>query len=245
MRYFSSNSVVSILLILLMIGCSKNETHQENMQSDTNRENDITMDSHMPYYAEKINVAVMLYEGAILYDWAPSAEIFRVAEMGSRFNVYSVSETGNPVQAMFPASINVDYSISDAPDPDIIIVPGGNWMGMKEGHEPIFNWLAGNAEAGTDILGVCTGVYVLALSGVIKDNTPITSLHIQLDILRDLAPKADIRDDVPFIISENIITTAGAQTAIDAALEMVALRSGEDVATWISHTYLDYDKWER
>lgn len=190
---------------------------------------------------DKTRVAVLLYDMAILFDYGPAAEIFRVADATNAFHVYSVGTSPGPIPAMFPAKLYADYSLADAPAPDVVVVPGGNWHGMKD-RTDVAAWLRRVVDRGGIVLSVCTGGFLLAQWGFL-DGIAVTGLHAQLDDLKSLAPKARIIRKAPYVDSGRIVTAAGAATSLDAALHVVRRLKGESVARWIAEVYLDHAAW--
>ena len=77
------------------------------------------------------NVAVVIYKDAEPLDWTGPYEVWNDAanfgaSNGQRaFNVYTVSKTTEPLSSQ-GMKIVPDYSIANAPKPDIIVIPGGN-----------------------------------------------------------------------------------------------------------------------
>src|SRR6185503_4071001 len=72
------------------------------------------------------NVAIVLYEGVELLDFAGPGEVFgAAARFGSSkgapaFNVYTVAVTKDPLKSYF-VKIQPEYAIDDAPKPDVIV----------------------------------------------------------------------------------------------------------------------------
>jgi transcriptional regulator GlxA family with amidase domain len=191
---------------------------------------------------DKTQVAILFYDMSILFDYGPAAEIFRVAQATNAFNVYSVGTSPNPIPAMFPSALYADYSLDNAPAPDVVVVPGGDWNGMKD-RADVAAWLRGVLDRGGIVMSVCTGGFLLGQWGIL-DGIPVTGLHAQLDDLQTIAPKARIIRDVPFIDAGNIVTTAGAATSLDAALHLVRRLKGEEAARWVAEVYLDHGTWD-
>ncbi len=77
------------------------------------------------------NVAIVIYEGAEILDLAGPSEVLYAAGslagegQDSAFNVYTVSRSREPVLSQGFIRIAPQYSIADAPRPDIIVIPGG------------------------------------------------------------------------------------------------------------------------
>lgn len=201
----------------------------------------------LPSASSKVQVAVLLYENAILFDYGPPAEIFRAAEWTTAFNVYSVAVSTKPIpNAFFPRVLYPDFSFQNCPTPSVVIVPGGNWNSLDEafarGDRRIADWLAKSLSQGATLLGVCTGAYVLALGGLL-DGRRATSLPYEIKTFRKLAPRTDVREDMLFVDDGNIVTAAGGHAGIDAALHLVRRIRGLDAARFVAEEYLNYDAW--
>src|SRR5687768_11999025 len=82
-----------------------------------------------PVYTK--NVAIVIYDGVEILDFAGPAEVFAAAgsqgqfDSQSAFNVYTVSRTRKPVVSQGFIDVTPDYAIEDSPKPDIIVFPGG------------------------------------------------------------------------------------------------------------------------
>src|SRR5262245_38277305 len=73
------------------------------------------------------NVAILLFEGVELLDFAGPAEVFSAARGpdGRAFNVYTVAASTQPLASQGFVRITPQHSVTDCPKPDIIVVPGG------------------------------------------------------------------------------------------------------------------------
>ena len=76
------------------------------------------------------NVAIVIYENAEPLDWTGPFEVyndaahFAMANDQPAFNVYVVSKTKDKVNSQ-GLHVMPNYSIQDAPKPDIVLFPGG------------------------------------------------------------------------------------------------------------------------
>src|SRR3954469_14757592 len=80
----------------------------------------------------RVNVAVLLFEGVELLDFAGPAEVFGVAGEGKSFRVFTVAEKTDLVRAMGGVAVKPDYAVKDAPRADVVVVPGGNTRNLGE-----------------------------------------------------------------------------------------------------------------
>lgn len=73
--------------------------------------------------AKQLRVAVLMFKGAQLIDYAGPMEIF--AQAGA--NVFTVAPTSDVrVSALGMLQFKPDYDFSNAPEADVLLVPGGN-----------------------------------------------------------------------------------------------------------------------
>src|SRR6185295_17954951 len=67
-------------------------------------------------------VAVLLFEGVELMDFAGPAEVFIVAAEGKAFRVVTVADSTKPLKTMGGITVTPDFSYDDAPKADVIVV---------------------------------------------------------------------------------------------------------------------------
>lgn len=182
-------------------------------------------------------VAIFLYEGVELLDFAGPGEVFSAT---SGFSVYTVSVDGKPIKSQGFVDVDVAYSIADAPAPDIIVVPGG-MSGPSSQDEQVLNWIRNRSGAGSITMSVCTGAAILANTGLL-DGKNITTFHDAINWLQARHPGITVLRNTRFVDSGNLITTAGVSAGIDGALHIVARLKGLDVARSTAE-YMEYDKW--
>ena len=188
-------------------------------------------------------VAVLIYNHVVPLDYVPSMEIFRAAGHDSEYSVFTVGEKRDSVFTIFGDYVNTRVSFDKCPSIDVLIIPGGDWIHIME-HKEVVDFIKEQYAKGTILYSVCTGAYVLAKMGLL-DNIKSTSIHAQLNILKELAPKTIIMSDQSYVDSGQIITAAGAGTAIDASLHLLERLSGKEKAGWVASTILDYPYWKK
>lgn len=191
------------------------------------------------------NVAIMIWNGAEVLDWAGPSEVFAAAANFGRhgderaFNVYTVSKTKDAIVSQGFVDVLPDYSIDDAPKPDIIVLPGGGTNSVT--NDPEFLAWAGEAARNAEIaLSVCTGAFVLGESGLLEGKEA-TTWYNAVDALARQYPKTDVHPGRRFVDNGNIVTTAGVSAGIDGSLHVVARLLGKHVADRTAE-YMEY-RW--
>ncbi|WP_350284777.1 DJ-1/PfpI family protein [uncultured Croceitalea sp.] len=182
------------------------------------------------------NIAIYLQKNAEILDFAGPMEVFIIAG----FNVYTVAETTEPIRAMHAMTVIPDYSIDNAPIPDIITFVGGG--DLNDAKNPkLLKWtkkMASNTELQ---FSVCTGAFFLAEAGLL-DGMTATTFHSAIPILKQGFSDIDVRNDVRFVDNGNVITTAGISAGIDGAFHLVSKLKGTKYAQWVADA-MEYDKW--
>jgi transcriptional regulator GlxA family with amidase domain len=183
------------------------------------------------------NVAIFLYQGVELLDFAGPTEVFSAT---SGFKVYTVSVDGQDILSQGLVTVKPQFSIDNAPVPDIIVFPGGS-SGASSKNEKVIQWAQSAIKDNRSVMSVCTGAFILARAGLL-DGKNITTHHGSLESLQQLLPSATVLADTRFVDNDRIITTAGVSAGIDGALHMVARIKGLEVAKATAR-YMEYDKW--
>ena len=185
------------------------------------------------------NVAIVLYDGVEILDFAGPTEVFTAAGNGA-FRVFTVAPGKAPILSQGVLRVQADYSVADAPTPDILVLPGGQSRGFTRSDAGMA-WVR-KVTAGNELsMSVCSGAFILAQLGLL-DGRPATTHWGAVPGLRSAFPKVKVKTDVRFVDDGRIVTTAGVSAGIDGALHVVQRLLGDDVA-WETARYMQY-AWE-
>jgi transcriptional regulator GlxA family with amidase domain len=188
------------------------------------------------------NVAVVIYEDAEPLDWTGPYEVWNDAgNFGSvagvnAFNVYTVAATKAPLNAQ-GLKIVPDYSIEDAPKPDVIIIPGGSIQHVIE-NAAFMTWLKAAAEGSEITQTVCTGAFAIAKTGLL-DHLQATTWYNAVESLQKEHPEIQVIAGRRFVDNGKFVTTAGISAGIDGSLHLVARLLGRKVADDVAR-YMEY-----
>ncbi|MBC7948589.1 MAG: DJ-1/PfpI family protein [Chitinophagaceae bacterium] len=187
---------------------------------------------------EKYNVAIFLYQNVELLDFAGPSEVFAQTP---GFTTYTVSVDGKEVLSQGFVKVQPQYSITDAPVPDIFVFPGGN-SGPSSQDPRVLNWIKERVAAGTVCVSVCSGAGIVARTGLF-DGLNITTWYGNIQRLQAILPNSKVLANTRFVDNGNIITTAGVSAGIDGSLHVVSRIKGMDIAKGVAK-YMEYDKWD-
>ena len=186
-----------------------------------------------------LRVLILAYDGVEALDFAGPFEVFTTASRVSQrmqpgtaapFEVASVAlaAPGQPVQARAGLQLLADHTVASDPAADLLIVPGGVIDAPMASPETL-RWIANCAAGAQVVASVCTGVFLLAKSGVVTQETVTTHWEDIAD-LRAQFPKLDVRDDVRWVDTGRIVSSAGISAGIDMSLHLVERLAGRALA---------------
>lgn len=184
--------------------------------------------------AQRQSVAIVLYPGVELLDFAGPGEVFSAAG----FRVFTVALSDQPLVSQGFVRIMPQFAMADSPQPDITVIPGGD-VGALLNNPEAMAWLDKAAKDGQHVLSVCNGALVLAKLGLL-DGLEATTHHGSFRSLRRMAPNTIVHEDRRFVDNGKIITSAGVSAGIDGSLHLVSRLLGEGAARRTAR-YMEYD----
>ncbi|WP_350284778.1 DJ-1/PfpI family protein [uncultured Croceitalea sp.] len=191
---------------------------------------------------DTLNVALFLYEGVELLDFSGPGEVMAAASYYTdvyHFNVYTVAKEKELTSQGF-LKITPNYDLNNAPKTDILILPGG-FAGESINDVKTQEWMNSQLDKTSHVLTVCSGVYFLENPGKLND-IKITSHHKIIPFLKESLGAENVMEDVKYVDSGKIITSAGVSSGIEGALWTVARIAGYEVANRTAR-YMEYPQW--
>ena len=198
-------------------------------------------------------VGILIFDDVEILDVAGPFEVFAVTRLNdeqrlqqsSPFKVYLISETNKQITAIGGLRLTPDVTITECPNLDLLIIPGG-WGTRKESKNRILvNWIGNQFTNDRLIASVCTGSSLLGKAGLL-DGRDATTHWRAFDFLQESAPKARILKNVRFTLIEPIFTSAGVSAGIDLALRIVShffgTNIGQATARYMEYPYPNSDQ---
>lgn len=187
---------------------------------------------------KRVRVAFMLGEGTNVIDTAGPWEVFQDVMLDGLvghahpFELFTVGPTKDLLTMTGGLQVKPHYSIKDAPQPHVIVVPA---QGATDESRA---WLR-KAAAGTDVtMSVCTGAFQLARAGLL-DGLAATTHHDFWGAFAEEFPKIELRRGMRFVDNGRIATAGGLTSGIDMALHVVSRYFGADTAA-ATAIYMEY-----
>ncbi|HKZ04488.1 MAG TPA: DJ-1/PfpI family protein [Methylomirabilota bacterium] len=181
-------------------------------------------------------VAVVLFDGFTVLDVYGPVQAFgatRVMKPDGTphrfFQVFTVADRIGPIPSGEGPSTHADYSFADAPDIDVLVVPGGFGTRRAVSDEAFLAKLGAISRRAPITTTVCTGSALLARTGLM-DGRPATSNKIAWDWVLSQGPKVLWRRKARWVDDGNLVTSSGVSAGIDMTLALIARLHGRDTA---------------
>lgn len=169
-------------------------------------------------------VAILLFDGVDPIDYVGPMEVFEYShDIG---DVYTVAATKSPITDAAGIVITPRYSFSDAPAPDILVIPGGNVGDAQQKDLALLAWIKKESATTRYTMSVCNGAFILASTGLL-DGLKATTTAYWIPDFRDTFPKVTVVRDQRVVDNGKIVTTGGLTAGIDGALHVLSKMFGE------------------
>jgi transcriptional regulator GlxA family with amidase domain len=188
-----------------------------------------------------IPVAFALSRGATMIDFAGPWEVFQdvmvrpaKGEGGHRngFDLYTVSEKTEPIEASAGMKIVPDYTFETAPAPKVVVIPA------QAGSPALHAWLRKVVDSTDVTMSVCTGAFQLGRAGLLSGKEATTH-HEFFEQFAKAFPDVNLKRGLRFVENEKISTAGGLTSGIDLALRVVERYFGRETAEQTA-VYMEY-----
>jgi transcriptional regulator GlxA family with amidase domain len=171
-------------------------------------------------------VLIVLFDGVQSLDVTGPLEVFDNA--GAAYDVSTASLGGRPVTTSSKLTITPGADLNElSGETDLLLVPGG--PGARRRDPVLVRWLAGHASQAKRIASVCTGAFLLAQAGLLRGRRVTTHWAHCADLAAQY-PDLTVDPDPIFVMSGDVVTSAGITAGIDLALALVEDDLGRDAA---------------
>ena len=124
---------------------------------------------------------------------------------------------------------------------DTLIVPGGDDKGVRDAlaDKPLIAWITASAKQARRACSVCSGAFLLAATGILKDKRVATHWSATSDLARAF-PDLAVDPEAIYINEGKCWTSAGVTTGIDMSLALVEQDFGRDIAMAVARQLVVY-----
>jgi transcriptional regulator GlxA family with amidase domain len=188
-----------------------------------------------------LKIGIFIFPDVETLDFCGPLEVFTAANLACEkdfFQVYTFAENPEPIKTINGLRVIPDYDLSDVPQPDILIIPGGNGTRALIENTRVLDVLQHLYDGSEYTFSVCSGARIPAVLGWL-DGKKFTTHHSVFDDVQKLAPKARIRPNNRFTDNGKILTSAGVAAGIDLSFYLLQKIHGTKTAQKTAR-YMEY-----
>ncbi len=182
----------------------------------------------MPWIGSR--TGILIFDNVEVLDFAGPFEVFsrtrlapgldsRRSEETAPFDVFTVARTRDPITATGGLEVVPRYGFADAPEIDLLLVPGGFGTRALLHDEETLDWIRRTAGAARHVTSVCTGSLLLGKAGLLRGRRATTHWGA-LDLLDALDAGVTVERELR-VVDDGVITSAGVASGIDMAFYLV------------------------
>jgi transcriptional regulator GlxA family with amidase domain len=214
---------------LFIVSCQENASTQlsvnANKKDDTSTAVDIkeTKKQFPTLEPNRYNVGFLVMDGVFNTELTAPFDIFQhtiFRENIKAMNVFTVANTDEAVTTFEGMRILPDFNyLKDSlPKIDILVIPSAeHHLDTDLDDAKMIAFVQRVAKDAEFVTSHCDGAFVLAKAGLL-DNVASTTFPSDIDKMREMFPKLDIRDNTLFVHDGKYITSAGGAKSFEAAL---------------------------
>lgn len=184
---------------------------------------------------ENRRVVAVAYDGLCTFEFGIASELFGLARPELEIPWYKyrvVASTSGPIRAVGGLTIHASADLRHVRRAGTIVLPG--WRDKDEA--PPAALLAALRFAHTNgarIMSICSGVYVLAATGLL-DGLPATTHWRYVEHLAQRYPAIQVRPNVLFVDNGQTMTSAGSAAGLDLGLHLIRRDHGAAIAAEVA-----------
>lgn len=180
-------------------------------------------------------VVALAYDGLCTFEFGVAVELFGLPrpEMGADWYSFAVAGIDEgPMKAQGGIRVLADGGLELLRKAGTIVVPG--WRGIEAPvPDPVVAALRDAHARGARVLSICSGVFVLAASGLLAGRRATTHWRYA-GLLKEKYPDIEVEPDVLYVDEGNVLTSAGSAAGIDLCLHLVRRDFGTDAANRVA-----------
>ena len=177
-----------------------------------------------------MNIALLLYHEVHELDVVSAYSALRAAASSlpeDQLNLFTTAKSRNSVQTSGGLTITPQWAFMSAPEPDVLIVPGGAGVNAASRDRALTSYLKDRAERVRLLVSVSTGAFLLGELGLLRDLRATTWLPLRERLLDyDVGEVVEAR----VVKNKRVWCAGGASAGLDVGLELLREFYGQEVA---------------
>lgn len=163
---------------------------------------------------------IFIYDKVAALDFVGPSEAFTVSNyVAGAGRVVTIAASEEPITCLSGMRVIPDYSLDNAPELDLVLVPGTESPDDLLAMEAAIEWVRSRADRVKFMTAVCTGALVLQKAGLLVNRKATTHWMLADYLAND--PDVELMADMRYVRDGNIVTSQGISAGIDMSLWLV------------------------
>jgi putative intracellular protease/amidase len=161
--------------------------------------------------------------GIVLFEGFETLDVFGPVQMLGRLahhKLVAVSQAGSAVTSSQGLSTLARHAFDDAPQFDVLLVPGGMGARAEVDNPVMLAFLRRQARQASWVTSVCTGAALLAKAGLLDGRRATTNKNAFAWVAAQ-SDKVDWRPRARWVVDGDVMTSSGVSAGTDMALALV------------------------
>jgi AraC family transcriptional activator FtrA len=180
-------------------------------------------------------VAAVVYDGLCTFEFSCAAEVFGLSrpELGPDwYRFETCAAKGRSVRSQYGMRMKAQNGLDRLLTAGTIVIPG--WEGVDAPvPQALLDVLRRAHAQGARLLSICSGVFVLAATGLL-DGRRATTHWRYAEALQRRHPKVRVDPNVLYVDEGDILTSAGSAAGLDLCLHLVRRDFGSAIANHVA-----------
>jgi AraC family transcriptional activator FtrA len=181
------------------------------------------------------SVVAVVYDGLCTFELGLTTELFGLARPELDVDWYElqvVSVDPGPLHTLGGMTVSAPSDLAPVATAGTVVVPG--WRNPAEAPPAELVEALRSAHAnGARLLSICSGVFVLAATGLL-DGRAATTHWRYTSQLRAAFPQIEVKPDVLYVDNGSTLTSAGSAAGLDLGLHLIRRDYGSDIANRVA-----------
>lgn len=184
---------------------------------------------------ENRRVVAVAYDGLCTFEFGVTSELFGLPrpEMGDDWYSFDVvSPDPGPLRTLGGVTLSASTDLARIGEAGTVVLPG--WRDPAERPpEALLGALRQAHANGARLMSICSGVFVLAASGLL-DGQAATTHWRYTEQLQRAYPEIDVQPDVLYVDNGTLLTSAGSAAGLDLGLHLIRRDFGSEAANLVA-----------
>lgn len=189
------------------------------------------------------NIGIFIFDDAEVLDFAGPFEVFSVTSQLNDykpFNVFTIAASDKTVRAVNGLQVKPDFTFSNHPAIDILIVAGGQGTRNLIDNQEVLEWVKQTYIRSETTLSICSGARIFGMLGTLSGHPFCTHKGVY-EHMSVIAPTAIPCPDKRFVQSTpKLYTSGGISAGIDLSFHIVETLLGQDTCRATAE-YMEYE----